>query len=77
MSRRSLALPGEIPWRTGNACPGGRPGKVVVVVNQGRLGNDLDSYVPQDGDRIVIAFIAAGDPDPPLPPAPDYDEGHG
>lgn len=70
LGERSLELPGDRPWRDGNICAGGRPGRVVVVVNQGPLGKDLDTYVPHDGDRILIAFVPAGSPPPALPPPP-------
>jgi hypothetical protein len=68
LSQRFIVLPGERPWQTQDVCPGGRPGKVVVVVNQGPLGKKLDTYVPQDGDRIVIAFVPAGRSAPSPPP---------
>lgn len=68
LSERSLKLPGDRPWQRGGLCPDGRPGKVVVVVNEGPLGNGLDTYVPHDGDLILIAFVPSGNPTPPLPP---------
>jgi hypothetical protein len=75
LSERSIGLPGERPWLAGNTCPGGRPGKVVVVVNEGplginerTLGKEVDTYVPQDGDRILIAFVPSGSAAPAVPP---------
>ena len=75
LSQRSIGLPGVRVWQTGNVCPGGRPGRVIVVVSEGplglnqrSLGKELDTYVPQDGDRILIAFVPSGSAAPAVPP---------
>jgi hypothetical protein len=75
LSQGVIGLPGERAWQTGNVCSGGRPGRVVVVVNEGplglnerSLGKELDTYVPQDGDRILIAFVPSGSAAPAVPP---------
>jgi hypothetical protein len=71
LTENAMQVPGEKPWRNGNICSDGRPGRVVVVVNQGPLRDDLETYVPQDGDRILVAFVPAGDPVPAVPPPPN------
>lgn len=70
LTELSLRLPGDRPWQKGNVCPDGRPGRVVVEVNGRPLGKELDTYVPRDGDRILIAFVPSGSLIPPPPPAP-------
>lgn len=70
LTKNTLQVPGDKPWRNGNVCSDGRPGRVVVVVNQGPLNDDLETYVPQDGDRILVAFVPAGSVVPPVPPPP-------
>jgi hypothetical protein len=70
LTENALQVPGDKPWRDGNICSDGRPGRVVVVVNQGPLRDDLETYVPQNGDRILVAFVPAGSPIPAVPPHP-------
>ncbi len=72
LTENAMQVPGDKPWRDGDICSDGRPGRVVVVVNQGPLRDDLDTYVPQDGDRILVAFVPAGDAIPPVPPHPNW-----
>jgi hypothetical protein len=70
LSEQELQLPGGFPWRDGSVCASGRPGRLVVVVNEGPLRDDLETYVPQDGDRILVAVVPAGSPVPAVPPPP-------
>ncbi len=70
LSERSLVFPGQIPWRDGNICPGGRPGRVVVIVNNSPITGKVEDYVPRDGDRIVVAFVPVAAALPPSPPPP-------
>ncbi len=69
LEERLLQLPGQLPWRDGNVCPGGVPGVVMVAVNGEPPIRDLADYVPQDGDRIAIAFVPEAKSLPYPPPA--------
>ena len=70
LSERSLTFPGQAPWRDGNICPGGRPGRVVVIVNNAPITGKVEDYVPRDGDRIVVAFVVVAGVLPLSPPPP-------
>jgi hypothetical protein len=70
----SLRLPGEeLARRDYSICADGRPGSLTVVVNDHTLRDDeLKDYEPQDGDRIMVAFVPSGSipPSIPAPPQP-------
>ncbi len=66
----SLQLPGERPWQNRQRCPNGRDGRVVIIVNEDPLVEEIETYIPQDGDRILIAFVPVGSIRPSVPPPP-------
>ncbi|HEU4759011.1 MAG TPA: hypothetical protein VFT91_03415 [Dehalococcoidia bacterium] len=70
LSERLVQMPGQAPWQDGNVCPGGLPGRIIVVVNDSPLTGEVEDYVPRDGDRIVVAFVPAAGVLPVSPPAP-------
>jgi hypothetical protein len=74
LNEDSLRLPGEdLPRRDHSICHDGRPAKLIVVVNHDTLSDDeLKGYEPQDGDRIMVAFLPSGSirPSVPTPPQP-------
>jgi hypothetical protein len=41
--------------KNGDVCPGGGAGTVQLYVN-GRKNDQLDDYVPKDGDRLRVVF---------------------
>jgi hypothetical protein len=60
LSQDALQVPGDATvYRNGEPCPSGphqgHTGTVKVTVN-GRRVSDVASYVPQDGDDIVVEF---------------------
>ena len=51
-----LRIPGQRQTlQNGDRCPNGDSGEVQVFVNGAQL-TDWSEYIPQDGDRVVIAF---------------------
>jgi DNA-binding CsgD family transcriptional regulator/plastocyanin len=64
LTETEINIPGsDKTFRNGDACPNGEPGELQVFVThveesaEERLaGNDLQAYIPHDGDRIVIVF---------------------
>jgi len=74
LNEGSLRLPDEDHARRDHSiCFDGRPGRLVVVVNDDALSDDeLKGYEPQDGDRIMVAFLPSGSipPSIPAPPQP-------
>jgi hypothetical protein len=51
----------DIDVSNGDPCPDGRPGTVRLLVNGVEQEGDPADYAPDDGDRIVILFLAEGD----------------
>ena len=56
LTQSEIMLPGgrEI-FRNGDRCPDGNEGVLQVYVNGERL-DDWSRYIPQDGDRVRVAF---------------------
>ena len=52
-----LSLPSGETYLNGVECPDGQPGQLQVTVNGKRVGNP-SSYVPRNGDRILIEIKA-------------------
>ncbi|MCL6552885.1 MAG: hypothetical protein K6W08_07175 [Firmicutes bacterium] len=50
----SLTVRGKT-YANGDRCPDGRAGRVAVLVN-GRTIQDVQAYVPRDGDQIEFRF---------------------
>lgn len=56
LTNETLLMPGEIrTWRTGLTCPDGRLAFLQVIVNGTPL-TDIEQYIPQDNDHILISF---------------------
>ena len=65
LTNTSIKLPQSSvrEWKNGDTCPDGKPGELQVFVTrvgsstEERLqGNDLDRFIPHDGDRVRIVF---------------------
>jgi hypothetical protein len=54
------------PAQNGDACADGRPGEVRWAVNGEEQDGDPSDFKPDDGDQVVVAFVAEGD-DIPAP----------
>ncbi|MFB6347095.1 MAG: hypothetical protein ABEK50_15335 [bacterium] len=50
-----IGVPIRGTYENGDSCPNGKPGKLRVIVNGETIDNPA-SYVPQDGDNIIIEF---------------------
>ena len=46
---------GEL-FENGDACPGGQPGRVRIIVNGKDATEDFRSHILQDGDGIEVLF---------------------
>lgn len=60
LTRDSLQVPDDsTTYRNGDPCPAGphqgHPGRVKLTVN-GQQVTDVSSYIPQDGDEVVVEF---------------------
>ncbi len=64
LTNSEIRIPGSLKtWGNGDTCPDGKQGELQVFVTrpgnsrEERLhGNDLEQYLPHDGDRIRIVF---------------------
>jgi hypothetical protein len=80
LTNESLRLPGSTQtYHNGDPVPGdGRPGRVFVLVNSvppcdlpdsdEPIHTVLANYVPRDGDRIRVVFVAEDSIAEPCPP---------
>lgn len=55
MTDTKLAIPMRGTYVNGDECPNGEPGTLQVIVD-GRKVDNPASYIPQDGEEIVIKF---------------------
>jgi hypothetical protein len=50
-----IVLPDGRAFRNGDRCPDGTPGRIRLLVN-GRPLDEIERYVPKDGDEVVVEF---------------------